>query len=273
MELNSLDELEFATIRDWLFDKVGIALTSSKKALICSRLFKRVQTAGLDSYGAYFAQLVSDQFPEEAQVAINLLTTNETYFFREPKHFDMLSEIVEKAPRSSIFRVWSAACSTGEEVYSIAMTLAELQRVARAPKWEVRGSDVSTRVLEVAQGGHYGLERTESISPTMLKRYCLSGTGPYEGTLLIDRSLRDKTAFAQINLIEPLPHLIPFNVIFLRNVLIYFDPPVKRKIVTQLLDSLTPDGVLFVGMAETLNGLIDGLVTVGPGAYRRDRRG
>ncbi len=272
MELNGISDLEFATIRDFIFQKAGISLTPSKKALVCSRLFKRVQANKLDSYGAYFELIKSGVHPAEQQMAINLLTTNETYFFREPKHFDMLTEIAEKADRGRTFRVWSAACSTGEEVYTIAMTLADMTRLGRAPKWEVRGSDISTRVLDAARLGHYSFDRTEDIPQEFLKRYCLCGTGPYEGTLLMDSSLRDKAEFAQINLIEPLPQLVPFDVIFLRNVLIYFDPPVKRKVVTQLLANLTPEGVLFVGMAETLNGLIEGLVTVGPGAYRLERR-
>lgn len=272
MELNGISDMDFATIRDLLFQKTGIALTSGKKALVCSRLFKRVQAAGLDSYGGYFARLKSGQDPAELQIAIDLLTTNETYFFREPQHFDMLAELAAKADRASTFRVWSAACSSGEEVYTIAMTLAEQSRLARAPAWEVRGSDISTRVLAKARAGHYGRERTDGIAPALLKRYCLYGTGPYEGTLLIDRSLRDKCEFAQINLIEPLPQLVPFNVIFLRNVLIYFDPPVKRKVISQLMQALTPDGVLFVGLAETLGGVVDGLVQVGPGAYRLERR-
>ncbi|GAA4014592.1 CheR family methyltransferase [Actimicrobium antarcticum] len=272
MELNGLTEREFATIRDLLFRETGIALTPAKKALICGRLFKRVQTLALDSYGAYFERLLSGQHPVELQTAIDLLTTNETYFYREAKHFAMLATIAENAARTHTFRVWSAACSTGEEVYTIAMTLAELSRVGRAPNWEVRGSDISTRVLDTARRGHYSLDRTEEIPPDCLKRYCLSGTGPYENTLLIDRPLREKTEFAQINLIEPLPELVPFDVIFLRNVLIYFDPPVKRKVVGQLLSALAPGGVLFVGMAESLNGLIDGLISFGPGAYRMERR-
>lgn len=272
MELNGISDLEFTTIRDFLFQKTGISLTSSKKALVCSRLFKRVQAFKLESYAAYFELVKSGRNPAELQMAINLLTTNETYFFREPKHFDMLSDIAEKADRSRIFRVWSAACSTGEEVYTIAMTLAELTRVNRAPRWEVRGSDISTRVLDAARVGHYSFDRTDDIPPDYLKRYCLCGTGQYEGTLLIDKSLRDKAEFAQINLIEPLPQLVPFDVIFLRNVLIYFDQPVKHKVVSQLIANLTPDGILFVGLAETLNGLIDGLVSIGPGAYRMERR-
>jgi len=272
MDLNSLSDLDFVMIRDLLFQQTGISITPNKKALVCSRLFKRVQINHLDSFGAYFQRLLSGQDPLELQTAMDLLTTNETYFFREPKHFEVLSGLAEKADRSRPFRVWSAACSTGEEVYTIAMKLAELSRIGRAPTWQVRGSDISTRVLETARSGHYPLDRKDDIPDELLKRYCLYGIGEYEGTLLIDKALRDKIEFAQINLIEPLPQLVPFDVIFLRNVLIYFDLPVKRKVITQLMAAMAPDGVLFVGLAESLNGVVDGLVSTGPGTYRLDRR-
>jgi chemotaxis protein methyltransferase CheR len=273
MELNGLTDREYAIIRDLLYKQAGISLGPAKKALVAGRLFNRIQQLGLTSYGDYFAKLVSGKAPDELQTALDLLTTNETYFFREPKHFEMLEELAMAAPKGKTFRVWSAASSTGEEVYTIAMTLQELSRKGRCPNWEVRGSDLSTRVLEQARTGLYSIDRTEGIPAELMKRYFLKGTGPYDGQILVERSLRDKTEFAQINLIEPLPELVPFDVIFLRNVMIYFDPPIKRKVVTQLMSALTQDGVLFVGLAETLNGIVDGLVSVGPGAYRQDRRG
>lgn len=259
-------------IRDFLHQKTGISLNDSKKPLVTSRLFKRVQALGLGSYGDYFGILISGTMPGELKAAIDLLTTNETYFFREPRHFDMLAETAERASRDRVFRVWSAACSTGEEVYTIAITLAELSRIGRAPRWEVRGSDLSTRVLEQARSGLYTMDRIDGIAPELLKRYFLQGTGPYEGSILVDSKLREKTEFAQINLIEPLPGLVPFDVIFLRNVMIYFENSTKRKVVNQLMSVLAPDGVLFVGLAETLNGVVEGLIPVGPGAYRPDRR-
>ncbi len=272
MDINGLTDREYAVIRELLYKKAGISLGPSKKALVSGRLFKRVQTLGFDCYGDYFAKLLSGKAPDELQTAIDLLTTNVSYFFREPKHFDMLAELARAASRSKTFRVWSAASSTGEEVYTIAMTLQELSRKAQCPSWEVRGSDLSMRVLEQARTGLYSMDRTDGIPPELMKRYFLKGTGPYEGKILVDKSLRDKTEFAQINLIEPLPELVPFDVIFLRNVMIYFEPPVKRKVVLQLMSAMTPEGVLFVGLAETLNGIVDGLVAIGPGAYRLDRR-
>ena len=272
MELEGLTDRDYRVIRDILFKESGISLGPGKKALVTGRIFKRIQTLNIASYSDYFALLASGLDPVELQTAIDLLTTNETYFFREARHFSMLSEIAAAAPKGCDFRVWSAACSTGEEVYTIAMTLQELSRKGICPKWEVRGSDLSTRVLEKATAGLYGMERTEGISEELMRRYFLRGSGPYEGKILVDRILRDKTEFAQINLIDPLPKLVPFDVIFLRNILIYFEAPEKLKIVRQLLGALAPDGVLFVGLAESLNGLIDGLVQFAPGAYRAERR-
>ena len=273
MELDGLSDHEYSKIRDLLFKASGISLGSGKKTLVAGRLFKRIQSLQLHSYSDYIARLISGEDPAELQTAIDLLTTNETYFFREPKHFEMLSDLAKNTPKEKIFRVWSAACSSGEEVYTIAMTLQELTRVGHCQNWEVRGSDLSKRVLEKAAAALYGIERTEGIAPDLMRRYFLQGSGPYEGFILVDRKLCEKVEFAHINLIGPLPTLVPFDVIFLRNALIYFEPPEKRKIVSQLLAALTPDGVIFVGLAETLNGVVDGLMQIGPGAYRVERRG
>lgn len=272
MELNDITDREYAIIRELLYQQSGISLGQDKKTLVVSRLFKRIQAHGLKSFGDYFSALKAGTIPGELQMAVDLLTTNETYFFREPRHFSILEELAGMAPKDAVFRVWSAASSTGEEAYTIAMTLQELRRKWRGPDWEVRASDLNTQVLQQAKTGLYNMARTESIPDDLLKRYFLRGIGRYEGKILIDRKLREKTEFARINLIEPLPNLVPFDVIFLRNVLIYFDTLVKRKVVIQLLSRLKPDGALFVGMAENLNGVIDGLVPVGPGVYRRDRR-
>jgi chemotaxis protein methyltransferase CheR len=268
MDFGSLNDNEYKIACDWLYRESGITLGAGKKALVQGRLHKRLQESGLTSYSAYFDKLRSGQWTDEAQVALNLLTTNETYFFREPAHFKKLSELASQASKDHVFRVWSAASSSGEEAYTIAMTLQELTRLGRCQHWEVRGSDLSTRVLEKAASGIYSMERTQGIPADLMKRYFLKGSGPYEGSILVDRVLREKVDFAQINLIEPLPNFDPFDVIFLRNVLIYFENDIKRKVVNQLLTRLLPGGVLFVGLAETLNGLVDGLTTIGPGAYQ-----
>lgn len=272
MEIDDITDKEYAFIRQLLHRHSGISLDGDKRTLVVSRLFKRVQVHGFKCFGDYFAALKNGALSGELQMAIELLTTNETFFFREPQHFSILADIASKTPKTSAFRVWSAASSTGEEAYSIAITLQELRRKWRCPDWEVRASDLNTQVLQQARTGIYSMSRIDTIPGDLLKSYFLRGTGKYEGMILVNQNLQEKVAFAQINLIEPLPQLVPFDVIFLRNVLIYFAPPVKRKVVTQLLPKLKPNGVLFVGTAENLNGLVDGLVAIGPGVYRRDRR-
>ena len=177
--------------------------------------------ATCNSYTEYFRLLSSGQDPAEVQTAIDLLTTNETYFFREPKHFELLREQASAARNSGKpFRVWSAASSSGEEAYSIAMVLADC---LEGSPWEVVGSDLSSRVLQQARLGHYSTARTKHIPQPYLQRFCLKGTGAQDGTLLIDRALRARVQFLQVNLNTRAAALGSFDVIFLRNVMIYFN--------------------------------------------------
>ena len=199
---------------------------------------------------------------------VDLLTTNETYFFLEPQHFDYLrSEISAKRNSPTTFRVWSAASSSGEEAYSIAMTLAE---TIPNSNWEIVGSDISTQVLRKASTGHYSLARTEGIPSGYMKKYCLKGVRSHEGTFLIAPELRQRTSFYQINLTYPVDTAIgEFDVVFLRNVMIYFDPETKARVVHNLLPRLKPGGHLFIGHSETLNGITDRVISVRPTIYRK----
>jgi chemotaxis protein methyltransferase CheR len=213
--------------------------------------------------------LASGEHPEELQTMVDLLTTNETYFFREPKHFEFLrDEILGKRGAAGNFRVWSAASSSGEEVYTLAMVLAD--RLGQGP-WEVVGSDISTQVLDKAATSHYSLARTEGIPPAFMKKYCLKGVRSHAGTFLIAPELRKRTRFYQINLTQPVdPAIGDFEVIFLRNVMIYFDPETKARVVNNLLPRLRRGGYLFIGHSETLNGLATGpLESVRPTIYRK----
>lgn len=272
MDVGALTDSEFSTIREFLLKETGISLTSEKKPLVCCRLYKRLEQLGMTRFADYFSYIMSPHDPSETQSAIDLLTTNETYFYREPQHFRYLSELIRHAPRDQIFRVWSAACSSGEEPYTIAMVLQEAYLKGSGPDWEVRGSDISTRVLDIAANGLYSLDRMDDMPRDLLRHHCLKGTGSYEGTMLVNKSIRDKVEFAQINLIEPLPLLVPFDAIFLRNVMIYFDLSTRRNVIRQLLSVLKPEGVLFIGLAENLQGIQEDLVSIGPGIYRRERR-
>jgi chemotaxis protein methyltransferase CheR len=263
-----LDAPVFEAIRAWIYETAGINLSDQKRALVIGRLASRLRHFRLASYAEYFKLLRSGAHPAEPQIAIDLLTTNETHFFREPKHFDFLRDkIVPAHPAGRALRVWSAASSSGEEPYSIAMTLGAA--LGEGP-WEVLASDLSTRVLDRARSGHYSMARAKTIPRPYLLRYCLKGIGAQEGTFLVEPRLRSRVQFEQINLVVgALPRIGEFDVIFLRNVMIYFDLPTKREVVARMLPHLRGGGTLIVGHSESLNGVNDALKTVQPSVYRK----
>lgn len=265
--MHTISDSEFGLFQRFIYEAAGITLSSAKKALVCGRLAKRLQACNLGSYGEYFKLLTSGQHGAEVQTAVDLLTTNETYFFREPKHFELLREAAQAAQnRSQPFRVWSAASSTGEEAYSIAMVLADTLGDAA---WEVTGSDISTRVLQRARQAHYPMERCRQIPQGYLKRFCLRGIDEQQGTLLVERALRSRVQFMQVNLNTELPRLAAFDVIFLRNVMIYFNGETKRQVVARILEQLKPGGFFCIGHSESLNDITTALTQVAPSIYRK----
>ena len=244
-----LSEKEFQSFRDFVYQTAGISLSPTKKALVSGRLLKRLRHYQLTSYRDYFHLMTSGEQPKELQTALDLLTTNETYFFREPQHFEYLrTSILPACKPGELVRIWSAACSSGEEPYTLAMVLAD---TLGTRSWELLASDISSRVLAKAQTGHYSMERAERIPQQYLKAYCLKGIGPQHGTFLIDQALRNKIQFTSINLNATLPQIGPFDVIFLRNVLIYFDDATKRQILGKVRGLMRPGGYLFLGSSET----------------------
>jgi chemotaxis protein methyltransferase CheR len=260
-----LQEKEFAQFRDLIYRIAGISMSSAKKPLVISRLAKRLIHYGLASYGDYFQMITTANGKTELQMAVDLLTTNETHFFREPKHFDFLRQHVLPAQNpGKTLRIWSAACSSGEEPYSIAMLLDEV--LGHGP-WEIVASDLSLRMLEKARSGLYPIERMMEIPRSYLSNCCLKGTGTQTGTLLIERKLRERVQFMHYNLTETPPNLGKFDVIFLRNVMIYFDQDTKRQVVSRLLSLLRPGGYFMVGHSETLNGISSDLQQVQPAVY------
>jgi len=265
--MNTLSDTEFTRFQRFIYDAAGITMSSAKKALVSGRLSKRLQVHQLKSFGEYFELLSSGHAAEEVQTAVDLLTTNETYFFREPKHFELLRTLATAAAAGSQpFRVWSAASSSGEECYSIAMVLADC---LGSRHWEVLGTDISKRVLQRARAGHYPLERTRHIPPAYLKRFCLRGTGEQDGTLLVERSLRNRVSFAQVNLNADLPRLGLFDVIFLRNVMIYFNGDTKRQVVARVVSLLKPGAHFCIGHSESLNDISTAVEQLAPSIYRK----
>ena len=259
-----ISDREFQDFQAFVHEQLGIHLHAGKKALVSGRLSKRLQHFQLSSFAAYFELIHSAQGQGERQVCIDLLTTNETYFFREPKHFEWLRQHAAAASGQAPLRVWSAASSSGDEAYSIAMVLA----AHCAQPWQVLGSDISSRMLESARRAHYSMARARSIPPDYLKRFCLRGTGTQEGTFLVRRELREQVDFLQLNLNTTLPSLGQFDIIFLRNVMIYFDTATKQQVVQRLLNHLKPGGHLCIGHSESLNDLVHPLVAVAPAIFR-----
>ncbi|UOD29829.1 protein-glutamate O-methyltransferase CheR [Massilia violaceinigra] len=263
-----ISQAEFVQFQRFIYNAAGITLSDAKKALVSGRLAKRLAHCGVASYGEYFRLLDSGAHKDEVQEAIDLLTTNETYFFREAKHFDLLREraLSPQRPRGETFRVWSAACSSGEECYSIAMVLAEC--LGERP-WEIMGSDICTKVLHKARIGHYPMERARHIPQPLLRKYCLKGQDAQEGTMLVESSLRRRVQFGQINLNTALPQLGQFDMVFLRNVMIYFNGDTKRQVVDRIGAQLKPHGCLVIGLAESLSDSGAMVKPVAPSVYVR----
>lgn len=263
-----ITDVEFRDLRAWIHRQAGIYLSDQKKALVCGRLAPRMRHYRLARFADYFRLLQDGAQPGEPQVAVDLLTTNETHFFREPGHFDYLRERIAPAHRSSgkPLRVWSAACSSGEEPYSIAMTLAFA--MGGVP-WDILASDLSTRVLERARTAHYPMARAERIPHEHLRAHCLKGTGMHEGTFIVAPELTSRVRFMQVNLNETLPRLGEFDLVFLRNVMIYFDAPTKQQVVERIISRLRPGGHLVIGHSESLATLGCCLQALAPSIYRR----
>jgi chemotaxis protein methyltransferase CheR len=270
MNGTTITDQEFGRLQRFIFEAAGITLSPAKKALVCGRLGKRLRAHGFEKYADYCDLLDAGTTPAEVQTAVDLLTTNETYFFREQKHFDLLRQVAaERAEAGQPFRAWSAASSSGEEAYSMAMVLAD---TIGPGGWEVVGTDISSRMVQQARGGHYVLGRTRQIPASYLKRFCLRGFGEQEGTLLVDRSLRAQVNFLQANLNAELPRLGQFDVVFLRNVMIYFNNATKRQVVARVLGQLKPGGHLCIGHSESLNEISNAVEPVAPSIYRKPLR-
>ena len=251
----TLSDTEFSQFRQLIHNIAGIHLSDTKKTLVAGRLNKRLRSLAMATYGEYFRLIGKDK--AELQTCVDLLTTNETYFFREPKHFDFLRELLQKPgaiPSGRPLRIWSGACSSGEEPYTLALLLAE--RLGERP-WEILASDISQRILTQARNGVYDLEDGQNIPRHLLVKHCLRGIDDNQGRMMIAPALRQRVRFAQINLNNALPDVGLFDVIFLRNVMIYFDADTKRQVVARLLKHLRPGGHFIISHSESLNGVND----------------
>ena len=267
--MKAMSDATYRRIADLMYSSIGLSFNDSKKPLVSSRLASRVERLGLDGFEDYFALISAAQDGGEFQMAVDLLTTNETYFFREPAHYELLEkELTATKPRS--LAVWSAASSFGDEAYSTAMLLAELEQKGRiGSDWQILGTDISDRVLRSASEAVYPADRLRNVTPERLKRHCLRGEGESDGLVQMQPALRKHVRFGQLNLCEPIEGLGPFDVVFLRNVLIYFDAKTKSEVVDRVLTQLRPGGLFFIGTAEGRVPCNTPIQVLAPGAFRK----
>lgn len=261
-----LSDAEFGRFREILYREMGIHLSDEKKSLVAGRLMKRLRHYRLTNYSDYLEIAHDARNGEELRVLLNLLTTNETHFFREADHFTFLSGILRARVDSGTFRVWSAACSTGEEAYSIAMVL---DHSFSGHAWEVLGSDANDDVVRRAKRGVYHIESVKDIPEPFRKKYCMRGVRSQEGRMLIGESLRRRVDFRTIKLNRPLPPIGTFDAVFLRNVMIYFNNATKRDVLDRIYPLIKQGGYLIIGHTESLVEFGGAYVKEAPSVYRK----
>jgi chemotaxis protein methyltransferase CheR len=261
---------EFHQFRNLAHQEFGLDLPEGKEQLVASRLRKKMRELNLDSFQAYYRHIVDDRTGVALTAMIDALTTNHTSFFREPAHFDFLRQVVLPGLRfRSLIEIWSAACSTGEEPYSIAFCLLDELGIDRSSRLRILATDISTRVLDAARNAVYPAERFQGIPPEQLRPYLLRGEGKQKDRYLVKRQVRAAIEFRRANLMEKISQFGEFSVIFCRNVMIYFDRSTQQDLVKRLGGCLEPGGYLFIGHAESLGGIEHALEYVRPAVYRK----
>ena len=260
----------FEAVQSYAYRIAGIELQDGKQEMVAGRLWKRAKALGYESAGAYFDAVQRDRSGELELDVIDALTTNYTSFFREPAHFDFLkSKILPQLRSRPLFTIWTAASSSGEEPYSIAVTLIEALGEAAFRQAKVKASDISTTVLKRAEAGVYAEERFGGLEAGWRSRYLLRGKGEQAGNFRFRAEVRGMIRFSRINLMECLPADGPFPLIFLRNIMIYFDRPTQERVVTAMAAKLEPGGYLFIGHSESLTGLRHSLEHVQVAVYKK----
>ena len=265
---------DFERVRALIYRRAGISLADSKQEMVYSRLARRLRATGIHSFGKYLDDLEAGRLGEEFEAFTNALTTNLTSFFREAHHFPLLADHVQllRGRDSAPLTIWCSASSTGEEPYSIAMTLCEAFNTLTPPV-QIVATDIDTNVLATASEGMYGLDRVEKMSPERLKRFFLRGKGRHEGMVRVRPELRQLVTFRQLNLLsDSWPVNGQFDAIFCRNVMIYFDKETQRKILARFVPLMKPHALLFAGHSENFLYVSDSLRLRGKTVYELNER-
>ena len=260
-------DADFDRVQSLIYQRAGISLHDGKHAMVYSRLSRRLRDTGYQSFKDYLSWLEAHEGPEW-QEFVNALTTNLTSFFRESHHFEIFSNYLKSKPNSSTWRVWCSASSTGEEPYSIVMAAVD----ALGPKcnFALTASDIDSKVLASAAQGVYRMEGLKGVSEDRVQRFFMRGKGGNEGMVRIKPELQHRVQFISVNLIRnDWPFRDPFDVVFCRNVMIYFDAPTQRRVLEQIHRVMIPGGLLFVGHAENFSESRDLFVLKGKTVYER----
>ena len=272
-----LSDAEYQTIANFVHKESGINLLDGKKELIRARLTKRISQLEMRNFKSYFQYVMGDKTGDELVFLLDALATNLTSFWREPQHFDFMTktfipELEAKRRRSGgpRLRIWSAACSSGEEPYTIAMVVLEKsQYFANGGDFRILATDLSTKVLNVAKRGQYGPESVKNIPPIPLGRYLVRHESEKGHIWAIKPEVRRIISFRRFNLMDPMPFKGPMDLIFCRNVMIYFDRETIADLVEKFHNLLEMGGYLFIGHSESLSGLTHKFQYVAPCIYRR----
>ncbi|WP_420465287.1 CheR family methyltransferase [Panacagrimonas sp.] len=260
---------DFDRVRKLIYGKAGIALADSKEEMVYSRLARRLRALRLESFKTYLDGLEAGGTEEEWQEFTNALTTNLTSFFREAHHFEALKEFLQKQPSGRPVRIWCSAASTGEEPYSLAITACEAYG-SLTPPVSILATDIDTNVLATAERGVYTLDRVEKLDLARKKKFFLKGAGSTAGQCRAVEPLRKLLTFRQLNLLDArYPMQGPFDAIFCRNVMIYFDKPTQLAILRKMMPLLSREGLFFAGHSESFFHAADVIRSIGRTIYRR----
>ncbi len=263
---------EYNFIRDLLLDKTGIDMSDQKAILVEGRLTKRLSTLNLSNFSEYINLLKNDKTNTELKCFINQLTTNKTSFFRERVQLDYLSELCEKSYKHDTVYIWSAACSTGEEAYSLAIMLEDIKHRHTSFDYKILGTDIDTNCVKTAQEGVYEIYKTKSLSALQSKKFLLRGGDVNADKLKICDQIKKNIKFRSHNLIEYDSQIpLKFHFIFLRNVMIYFTDETIELLIKKMENHLHPNGLLFVGLSESLRSIDTNLKNMGNCIYQKSK--
>ncbi|EFL50452.1 MCP methyltransferase, CheR-type [Solidesulfovibrio fructosivorans JJ]] len=273
--LATMTEKEFRKLSEFIHTEVGIKLPPSKKVMVEARLQKRLRTLGMAGYHDYYEFLFSPQgLDEELVHLIDVITTNTTEFFREPRHFEVLTQDVLPTWRAAYgpsrpFRLWSAGCSTGEEPYTLSIVLSEFAQRTPGFRFSIMATDISTRVLAMAKNGVYPEERLAKMSLDLKRRYFLRSKDRAKKLVRLMPELRRVIDFRRLNFMQHFSFPEPLDTIFCRNVMIYFDRTTQEQLLQKFCTQLRRDGFLFIGHSESLTGMDLPLRQHAPTVYKK----